>query len=101
MKKTEAKTSPHIKQATRVSTCPESKLEENKKIKDKDVTYNASYKKSMEQGYISESKLHFFFQFLWKPKESDSVLYEVCFTKNYFHKYDMKQVSTKSKHLMF
>lgn len=68
MKKTEAKTSPHIKQATRVSTCPESKLEENKKIKDKDVTYNASYKKSMEQGYISESKLHFFFSFYGNPK---------------------------------
>lgn len=43
MKKTEAKISLHIKQATRVSVCLESKSEGKKK--DKDMTYEASYKK--------------------------------------------------------
>ena len=63
------------------------------------MTYDASYKKK------SGTKLHFwnkvtFSQVLWKHKEGDSMLYKVCITKSYFHRYEMNQVSTKSKHFL-
>lgn len=96
----EAKISPHIKQATKL-VCLESKSEgaKKKKERDQDMTYDASYKKK------SGTKLHFwnkvtFSQVLWKPKEGDSMLYKVCITKSYFHRYEMNQVSTKSKHFL-
>ena len=28
------------------------------------------------------------------------MLYKVCITKSYFHRYEMNQVSTKSKHFL-
>lgn len=53
----------------------------------------------------SGTKLHFwnkvtFSQVLWKPKEGDCMLYKVCITKSYFHRFEMNQVSIKPKYFL-